>query len=176
MLKRLNQPITANKVLVIADCEHDFTQRLPQWLNIESNQLLVLSSTNASVTQPYGCLVRNIILAIYEKGIDQIYLIAPEEQASPTFNQQILLNKFENDGIDQELIDTLEYSRIINKDVLTWLKGPDGDVDDVLKSSVTLLENHPLIPKRVIIEAFTVNTITGHFTSISSKKTEEDIC
>ncbi|MCL7748203.1 hypothetical protein [Halalkalibacter alkaliphilus] len=175
MMKRLNRQVTSNKVLVIAHCEHEFTQRLPQWLNIESSQLLVLSSEGAAVTQPYGCLIRNIILAIYEQGVDDIYLIAPEAQTRPNFNQKILLDKFKNDEIDQDLLDTIEYSRILNEDILSWLKGPKECVEETLKASVTLLKKHPLIPKRVKIEAFTVNTNTGHFTSISPE-TEEGIC
>ncbi|KHF41739.1 hypothetical protein [Halalkalibacter okhensis] len=176
MLKRLNQNKLGSKILVIADCEHEFTQRLPQWLNIETSQLLVLSSAGAAVTQPYGCMVRNIILAIYQQGINQIYLIAPEKQGTPKFNQQILLNQLKHDGIDQDLLETIEYSRIVKKDVLSWLKGPTENVDDVLKASLSLLEKHPLIPERIRIEAFTVNTRTGSLTSIASKETEEDIC
>ncbi|WP_332691324.1 hypothetical protein [Halalkalibacter lacteus] len=176
MLKGMNETNSMKKILVITDIKHEFQQQLPKLLNMEASRLLVLSSVGASITQPYGCLVRNILLEIYQQNIEQIYLIVPKEHTSPKFNQTILLDKFEKDGIDQGLLHALNYSRIVKEDILSWLKGNEVDGEATLKQSLNLLKKHPLIPKRVSISAYTMNVETGNLIEIELEDTEKDIC
>jgi carbonic anhydrase len=176
MLKGMNETRQMNKVLVVTDINHEFQQCLPELLNLEASKLLVLSSVGAAITQPYGCLVRNIILEIYQQNVEQIYIIAPKEQTSPKFNQSILLDKFEKDGIDQGLVQALDYSRVVNEDILSWLQGKETDVEITLKQSLDLLQKHPLIPPRVKVVAYTANSETDCLTEVELESTEKDIC
>ncbi|MDT8859831.1 hypothetical protein N0O92_06260 [Alkalihalobacillus sp. MEB130] len=175
MLKGINETTSKRNTLIITDINHEFQQLLSTFLQVDESNLLVLTSESAAITQPYGCLVRNIILAIYQHNVEHICLIAPKNHNRVKFNQSIMMRELEEDGISQQLLNTLDYSRIVNKDVLSWLKGIDGEVEETLRSSLHLLQNHPLIPNRIVIEAYTMNIETGHFNCISQHNQEEEI-
>ncbi|MFC0473367.1 hypothetical protein ACFFHM_23390 [Halalkalibacter kiskunsagensis] len=176
MLKGINETNSTKKVLVITDIKHEFQQHLPELLKLEASKLLVLSSIDAAITQPYGCLVRNIILEIYQENVEQIYLIASKEHTSPKFNKTIMLDKFEKDGIDLRLIQAIDYSRIVGEDVLSWLNGSENDIEQTLMQSLDILIKHPLVPKRVSISAYTVNMESGYLNEVEVKNPEKDIC
>ncbi len=48
---------------------------LPVITNKKAEQLIIASSFGTMITQPYGCTIRNIVLAIYAENVDEIYII-----------------------------------------------------------------------------------------------------
>ncbi|GAE25458.1 carbonic anhydrase [Halalkalibacter wakoensis JCM 9140] len=160
-------------VLIVTDVTYEFQQKLGTILG--ETGVFILSSQGAAITQPYGCLIRNIILAIYQQGVEHIYLIAPKDQITVDIDETTLLHRFKKDGIDPSLIDTLDYVRVTNKGVMSWLGEGKGGVEHTLLESKELLEKHPLIPERVQISAYTLNTTNSTLSPVSRLDLKEDI-
>ena len=67
------------------------------------------------------------------------------------------LKKAEERGVDLKTIDTLDYAGVDIKQFLTGF----GDVEESVNHSVSIVENHPLMPKEVPVHGLVIHPETG---------------
>ncbi|NMH73621.1 hypothetical protein HF078_11080 [Bacillus sp. RO2] len=153
------------KTIVISSINQDMQPLLPIITNRQEKDLLVLNSFGAVISQPYGCLIRNVILALYSENVDEIYLIGEQDRKVGSLDKEELLSKMKQAGVSQGTINTLNYIDVVNHDVLDWLVGP-SKVQDVMEKNKKFLKGHPFIPNDIPIHAYIADVETGEYYSV----------
>ncbi|WP_134705047.1 hypothetical protein [Ammoniphilus sp. YIM 78166] len=148
------------RCIIILDMKPELEQELPQVTGFHMEEMIIMRSFGA-IIQPFGCLLRNIIMSIYDHPITDIYLVGERHQkGQPLVNHESILDKMRRDGISEEAIRTIEYvPHTVGSDLLKWLSG-EGAVDLNISKGIKMIQNHPLIPRRIQVHGRTVDLRT----------------
>ncbi|TFE01334.1 hypothetical protein [Jeotgalibacillus sp. R-1-5s-1] len=159
---RMMDRIDTKKAMVITDFDQELASSFKEITNRDAEELLVFNSYGALISQPYGCLMRNVILALYYEGVQDIYILAENAQQH---DQDDLLEKMKEAGITEHTLKTLNYLDAVQHNVLNWLAGP-SDVHEAMRKNKELITKHPLIPKTVTVRTFIVDRETGGYEEV----------
>ncbi|WP_227396868.1 carbonic anhydrase [Jeotgalibacillus aurantiacus] len=159
---RMMDRVDTKKVMVITDFDQRVDSSLKEITNRGAEELLVFNSYGALISQPYGCLMRNVILALYNEGVQDIYIVAEKGQHQDLDD---LLEKMKEAGITDHTLNTLNYLDAVQHNVLDWLAGP-SDVHDAMRKNKELIMKHPLIPKTVTVRTFIIDRETGGYEEV----------
>ncbi len=148
-----------NKKMVILSCmDTRLTELLPKALNIKNGDAKIIKNAGATVMHPFGSIIRSIIVAVYEFDAKDIMVIGHHGCGMSNLDTDSLINKMVERGISTNTISTINNCGIeINK----WLHGFES-VEDSIMESVSLIKNHPLIPKDINIHGLIIDPYTGN--------------
>ena len=130
---------------------------VPAALGFKNGDIKMIKNAGGVVTEPFGSAVRSILVGIYELGIEDVLIIGHSDCGAQHISGEELLSMMRERGISQEDID---MCRFFDVDFDRWLCGFDS-VEESVRSSVGLLESHPLIPDDVRIWGFVIDSHTG---------------
>ncbi|MBS8266279.1 hypothetical protein DYI25_17800 [Mesobacillus boroniphilus] len=150
------------KTMIITGVNQAIYPLFPEITNKKNKDMMILNSFGAVITQPYGCLIRNIILALYNENVEEIYIVGEMESKEIILNKEEILSKIKENGASEEIIKTINYIDVVERDVISWLAGPQN-IEDVLKKNKELIKGHPLIPKSMPVHAYIANSETGEY-------------
>lgn len=146
------------KKLVILSCmDTRLTELLPKAMNIKNGDAKIIKNAGATITHPFGSIVRSILVAIYEFNAEDVLIVGHHGCGMSNLNSEDIIGKIEERGISEETILTIKQCGI---DINKWLHG-FGSVEESVKESVNALNNHPLIPKDVSIHGLIIDPYTG---------------
>lgn len=147
-----------DKRMVILSCmDTRLVELLPKAMNLKNGDAKIIHNAGAIVTQPFGNIMRSIIVAVYELGADEVFVVGHYECGMTALNSDRILEKMSDRGIDEEVIATLQHSGIhLNR----WLTGFDS-VREGVETSVSIIRNHPLLPKNVPVHGLIIDPVTG---------------
>ena len=147
-----------NKKLVILSCmDTRLTELLPKAMNIKNGDAKIIKNAGATIMHPFGSIVRSILVAIYEFGAEDVFVVGHHGCGMSNLDTSSIMGKIIDRGVTKETISTLYNSGI---DVGKWLHGFET-VEDSVKESVDVIKNHPLIPKDVNIHGLIIDPHTG---------------
>lgn len=147
-----------NKKIAIVSCmDTRLTELLPAALGMGKGDCKIIKNAGAVISHPYGSVVRSLLIAILELGVEEIMVIGHTDCGVANIDVNSLLDKLKQRNISQENIDMIEFGGI---DFQVWLGGFQ-DVFQSVKESVSLLKRHPLIPKDVVVRGFVMDIKTG---------------
>ena len=147
-----------NKRIVILTCmDTRLTELLPQAMNLKNGDAKIVKSAGALVANPFGSIMRSLLIAIYELQADEVYIIGHYDCGMSSIDTNSIINKMVDRGIDRELFNTLAHSGI---DMEAWLHG-FKDVTASVKESVSTVRNHPLMDTKVPVHGLVVHPDTG---------------
>lgn len=152
------------KTLIITSFNEKILQYIPEISQKTTEELLIFNSLGEVISQPYGCLVRDIILAINFENVVEIYVIGDENKSS--ISEEELIIRLEKSGVTKQAIEMLDYINFVGDSTINWLKGPQVTRDKI-KRNVELIKKHPLIPKSLPVKGFIVNTEKNEIDLIS---------
>ncbi|QFT87618.1 Carbonic anhydrase [Bacillus sp. THAF10] len=155
----------SKKALIITGVTTEIYPLFPVITKKKQEDLFILNSFGAVISQPYGCLIRSIILAIYNEQIEEIYIIREKESIECKFNDEEFLGKIKEAGVSERVINTINYIDVVNHDVIKWLEGPK-EVMDVMKKNIDFIKGHPLIPSTLPVHAYIADPETGAYHSV----------
>ena len=119
------------KVLFVIGMEHKMESLINQKTNFKPENSLILQSYEP-VISPFGDLMRDIIFAVFEENVEEIFVVAMKYEQKYPLN---ILNKIcENKGL-QEKIQTLDYLFKHSKpefsegNISEWLESNSGNSD-----------------------------------------------
>ncbi len=152
------QMARTKKVLVVIGKEQPiehFIQKNPDF-NLE-NSLLVQNVE--SIISPFGDVMRDIIVAVYEENIEEIFVVGGREiQSIP---EGILRNIQERKEMKAK-IQTLDYlfkncmPEFTESDIGQWLAGRKPAKERVQKSAEAI-RKHPLMPANVKVRGLVLD-------------------
>jgi len=144
------------KFVVLTCMDTRLIELLPASMNIKNGDVKMIKSAGGVVSTAFGGVMRSIIVAIYELGADEVFVIGHYDCGMSHLNPKKTKEKFIERGIKQEVLDVLENSGL---HLETWLRG-FGDVTESVQGSVDLIRNHPLVPN-IPVHGLVVDPATG---------------
>ncbi|SDJ83344.1 beta-class carbonic anhydrase [Sediminibacillus albus] len=147
-----------NKRLVIISCmDTRLVELLPKSMNVGNGDAKVIKTAGAIVADPFGSIMRSILVAVYELKADEVLVVGHHDCGMSSLNSESMLAKVKERGIAQETLDTLQYSGV---DFNKFLQGFDN-VEDSVNHSVTTIKQHPLLPGDVPVHGLVISPDTG---------------
>lgn len=152
-----------DKKLAILTCmDTRLIELLPAALGIRNGDAKVIKNAGGVITHPYGSVMRSLLVAILELGVEEVMVIGHTDCGVQGMNGTELLEDLTKRGVKQEHIDIIRHSGV---DLETWLGGFES-VEQSVEDTVYALQNHPLMPKDVTIRGFIMNSETGELNAV----------
>lgn len=145
------------KLAIVTCMDTRLIELLPAALGIKNGDAKIIKNAGGTIVHPFGSAVRSLLIAIYELGVLDIMIIGHTDCGVQHMNVEDMIAKMKAEGVSDEVIQNLKYCGV---DFDRWLGGFE-DVFTAVNESVELLENHPLIPEKVTIYGFVMDTATG---------------
>lgn len=154
-----------DKKLAILTCmDTRLTELLPAALGIRNGDAKIIKNAGGVVMHPYGSVVRSLLVAIMELGVEEVMVIGHTDCGVQGMDGEGLLKELtEKRGIKEEHLAIIRSSGI---DLEGWLAGFE-DSGQSVRDTVFCLQNHPLIPKDVKIYGYIMDSETGGLTAVA---------
>lgn len=147
-----------DKKLAILSCmDTRLTELLPAALGLKNGDAKLIKNAGGAVSHPFGSVVRSLIVAVYDLGVTEIMVVGHTDCGVQHMDSQKLLQKMKDRGIKEEQINMMKYCGI---DFDAWLSGFDN-VETSVSETVSIIKNHPLIPKDISVRGFVMDSVTG---------------
>lgn len=146
------------KKLAILSCmDTRLTELLPAALGIKDGDAKIIKNAGAVITHPFGSVVRSLLVAIVELGVEDVMVIGHTDCGVQHIDADLILGHLQQRGISLEKIEMLKYAGV---DFENWLCG-FNTIRESVENTVKTLREHPLIPKDVHIYGYIMDTKTG---------------
>lgn len=145
------------KMVVVTCMDTRLVELLPQAMNLKNGDAKIIKSAGAIVSHPFGSIMRSILVAVYTLGADEVCVVGHHDCGMTGLNPEIILQKAKERNISQDTINTIYRSGI---DLNRWLSG-FTDVHESVRSSVDIINLHPLMPKEVAVHGLIIDPHTG---------------
>ena len=153
-----------DKKLAILTCmDTRLIELLPAALGLKNGDAKMIKNAGGVITHPYGSVVRSLLVAIIELGVEEVMVIGHTDCGVQGMDGGKLLEELTHRGISQEHIDIIRSSGI---NLEKWLGGFDC-VEQSVKDTILALQKHPLMPKDIMIRGFIMDSVTGELTKVS---------
>ena len=154
-----------DKKLAILTCmDTRLTELLPAALGIKNGDAKIIKNAGGVISHPYGSVVRSLLVAILELGVEEIMVIGHTDCGVQGMDAEKMIEEMKKRGVSENDIELLKYSGI---DFESWLSG-FSCVEESVKESVHCLKIHPLIPKDVSITGYVMDSVTGELKVIDT--------
>jgi carbonic anhydrase len=150
------------KVAVLSCMDTRLTELLPAALGLKNGDAKMIKNAGAVISHPFGSVMRSLIVAIYDLGVEEILVVGHYDCGMQGINVPLLLEKMKNRNISQEKLELVHRCGI---DFNKWLLG-FSSVEDSVRESVAAIVNHPLIPDDVRVFGFIIRPETGELTPV----------
>lgn len=150
------------KLAVLTCMDTRLTELLPAALGIRNGDAKIIKNAGGVITHPCGSVVRSLLVAILELGVEEIMVIGHTDCGVQGMNAGEMLKKLTERGVSDEHIEIVRSSGI---DLEKWLGG-FSNVEESVRETVRSLCRHPLIPKDVLIRGFIMDSTTGALTAL----------
>ena len=152
-----------NKKTAILTCmDTRLVELLPAALGLKNGDVKIIKNAGGVVTSPFGSVIRSLLVAIIELGVEEIMVIGHTDCGVQHIDSDMMIHHMKERGISQESIDLMKYCGINFEE---WLAGFDT-VEQSVKDTVDTIRNHPLIPTDIRIGGYVINTVTGELTVV----------
>lgn len=160
-----------SKKLAIVTCmDTRLTTLLPAALGLKNGDAKIIKNAGGTITHPFGSAVRSLLIAVYELKVEEIMVIGHTDCGVQHMDSARMLAHMERRGIEKE---KLLLAKSFGIDLDRWLGG-FSDVAESVRSSVSLLRHHPLMPRDVRIYGFVMDSVTGALTPAENESTAEE--
>ncbi len=152
-----------DKQLVVLSCmDTRLVELLPKAMNLKNGDLKLIKSAGGIVSHPFGSVMRSILVALYELDAKEVAVVGHYDCGMSAIDATRLMKKMNEQGIPEETFSLLKHSGF---DLKTWLRGFD-DVQEAVKASVDLINNHPLLPKGTAVHGLIIDPHTGRLDTV----------
>ncbi len=145
------------KIAILSCMDTRLTELLPAALDMKNGDIKIIKNAGALITHPFGSVMRSLLIAIYNLGVEEILVIGHHDCGMQNLESSNLLESILERGIPQETIDMINFCGI---DVNKWLKGFDSAQESILET-VSIIKNHPLVPSDIRVYGFIIDPETG---------------
>ncbi len=145
------------KNIAILTCmDTRLTHLLPAALNLNNGDVKLIKNAGALITRPYGSVMRSLVVAIHELGVNEIIVIGHYGCGMHNIDHNKVEEKILNSSITKEELE--EVKKEINLE--QWLKGFSNE-EEQIKDTVKKIKSHKLVPKEVVVYGCLINPDTG---------------
>ncbi len=152
----------SKKMAVLSCMDTRLTELLPAALNLKNGDTKIIKHAGAVISHPFGSVMRSLLIAIYDLGIEDILVIGHYDCGMQGLDTDSLLHKMEARGISGEKLEMIGYCGV---DLHRWLKGFE-DARTSVEETVNLIKTHPLVPRDIAVYGFMMDPETGALHSV----------
>ncbi|MEN3002758.1 carbonic anhydrase [Dehalobacterium formicoaceticum] len=153
-----------NKKIAVLSCmDTRLTELLPAALNFKNGDIKIIKNAGAMISHPFGSVMRSLLVAIYELGVQEIMVIGHYDCGMQGLGASKLIEKMKKRNISPDKIDMVQYAGI---DLHKWLKGFD-DAEASVQETVHIIRKHPFIPADVGVYGFMMDPVTGRLAKLA---------
>lgn len=156
-----------DKRMVIVTCmDTRLIELLPKAMNLKNGDAKIIKNAGAIVTQPFGNIMRSILVAIYELQADEVFVVGHHNCGMTGLNPELVVQHMIERGVAEDTITTLKHSGL---NLMRWLTGFDN-VRDSVENSVSIIRNHPLLPANILVHGLIIDPDTGELEHLELPK------
>ena len=145
------------KIAILSCMDTRLTELLPEALGIKNGDVKIIKNAGGGIAHPFGSVVRSLIVAIYDLGVEEIMVIGHTDCGVQHMDSAKLIEKMKERGVSEETLGLINYCGI---DFESWLSGFEC-AEDSVRESVNILKTHPLIPTNIVVRGFIIDSTTG---------------
>lgn len=145
------------KIAILTCMDTHLGDLLPAALGLRHGAVKILKNAGGIVTDPFGSVIRSLLIAIIEMGVEEVMVIGHADCTIYHTDSELMSTRMRQRGITEEAFDMMKYCGI---DFDKWISGFDT-VDESVEDTVNTIRNHPLIPKDVRVGGYVFDTGTG---------------
>jgi carbonic anhydrase len=169
------EPYIASKfpdkeVVVVTCMDTRLVELLPKALDLRNGDVKMIKTAGAVISHPFGSVMRSILVSIYELGAKEVLVIGHHECGMGNTNPTRIKKRMIEAGIKEDSLEILGFSGI-NLD--KWLSG-FTDVSESVEHSVSIIKNHPLIPKDIEVHGLVIDPHTGKLEVVHRDKKSDE--
>ncbi|TQS76571.1 carbonic anhydrase [Ornithinibacillus gellani] len=147
-----------NKRMVVFTCmESRLVELLPKALNIQNGDVKMLKNAGAIIRKPFDSIMKGILIAVFELQAEEVVVIGHHDCGMSHVDPDALVQKMEDKGIKKETLTDLQHAGI---NYFDEFHGFDT-VEESVMQSVSIIRNHPLLPKHVKVHGLVIDPHTG---------------
>lgn len=150
------------KIAILSCMDTRLTELLPAALGIKNGDVKIIKNAGGIISHPFGSVVRSLLVAIYELGVNEVMVIAHSDCGACHMNHEQMIDHMKNRGIKQETIDMIRFCGV---DFAEWLDGFE-DTEKSVRNTVKAILEHPLIPHDIMVRGYIIDSHTGLLTPV----------
>lgn len=152
-----------DKKLAILSCmDTRLTELLPAALGIRNGDAKLIKNAGGIILHPFGSVMRSLLVAVYELGVEDIMVIAHTHCGACHMNGAAMEEQMRERGISDATLSLVKHCGV---DLDHWLEG-FHDTDESVRKTVDSIRNHPLMPNDVAVRGFIIDSTTGLLTPV----------
>jgi len=155
--KYVTTKIPKKKMAILTCMDTRLTELLPKAMNIKNGDAKIIKDAGATVMHPFGGVMRSILVAVYEFGAEDVFVVGHHGCGMSNLDTKTFINTMLNRGIKEETVLTLKNVGI---NIEGWLHGFES-VEESIKESVKMIKDHPLFPKDIRVHGLVMDSKTG---------------
>ncbi|AWK50862.1 carbonic anhydrase [Clostridium beijerinckii] len=149
--------IPKKKMAILTCMDTRLTELLPKAMNIKNGDAKIIKDAGATVIHPFGGVMRSILVAVYEFGAEDVFVVGHHGCGMSNLDTKSLVNKMISREIKEETLLTINNAGI---NVEGWLHGFES-VEESIRESVRMIKEHPLLPKDIKVHGLIMSPETG---------------
>ncbi len=157
--KHLTDKFPDKKLAVLSCMDTRLSVLLQDALGLKNGDAKIIKNAGAVIPTPWDSAMRSLIVAVYELGVTEIMVVAHTTCGACHMSFGHFREEMLKRGIPAA---ELERSDI---DLNAWLEG-FHDTKESVRSTVSTIVNHPLIPSDVTVRGFIIESATGELTEV----------
>lgn len=151
------------KIAIVTCMDTRLVELLPAALGLKNGDVKLIKNAGGTVMHPFGSVVRSLLVAIYELGVQEIMIVGHTDCGVQHMDSELMLRYMRERGVSQDHLDMMEYCDI---NLRSWLSG-FNDTEEAVRKSVHLVKHHPLVPQDLIVRGFIMDSVTGKLAEIA---------
>ncbi|WP_240542766.1 beta-class carbonic anhydrase [Exiguobacterium qingdaonense] len=152
------------KIVILTCMDTRLTELLPHALGLKNGDAKIIKNAGAVLSHPFGSGMRSILVALYALGAEEVVVVGHYDCGMAAIEPTVLIEEMNKRGIDSRTLETLKSSGM---DLKKWLHGFDS-VEENVRHSVHLIEDHPLLPPGTNVHGFLIDPETGRLDPIET--------
>jgi len=149
-----------NKKLAVLSCmDTRLSVLLQDALGLKNGDAKIIKNAGAVIPTPWDSAMRSLIVAVYELGVTEIMVVAHTTCGACHMSFGHFKEEMLKRGIPAAELERSD----VNLD--EWLEG-FHDTEESVRSTVSTIVNHPLIPSDVTVRGFIIESATGELTEV----------
>ncbi|WP_249870216.1 beta-class carbonic anhydrase [Oceanobacillus saliphilus] len=147
-----------NKKMVIFTCmESRLVELLHRALNIENGDVKMVKNAGAIIRKPFDSIMKSILVAVLKLKADEVVVIGHHDCGMSNVDTEALKNTMIERGIPKEAINNLTHGGINLDEEFHGF----NTVEESVMQSVSIIRNHPLLPKEIKVHGLVIDPDTG---------------
>lgn len=149
--------VPEKKMVVLTCMDTRLIELLPKAMNLRNGDAKIVKNAGALVTHPFGSVMRSILVAVYQLGAREVYVVGHHDCGMTGLRSGAMLERAKALGVPEENIEALVRSGV---ELDEWLTG-FRSVEESVAASVRHVREHPMLPPGIPVHGLVIDPETG---------------